>query len=158
MGDVGRTAPVSGHFTAEQREAWDLFVAAYRAGLAAVRPGRTAGDVLVAWQGEIARRRPALVSAFARETAEQALDSAGTRWWQIHGVGVAPGEDLVDTLRAGQVVAFEPILTVGGVGLYLEDVLLVTPTGAEVLTSGLPYSATEIERVMRAARATPSHR
>jgi Xaa-Pro aminopeptidase len=64
----------------------------------------------------------------------------------------------VDTLRAGQVVAFEPILTVGGVGLYLEDMLLVTPAGAEVLTPGLPYSATEIERVMRAARATPSHR
>lgn len=150
-GDVGRTAPVSGRFTAEQREAWDLFVAAYRAELAAVRPGRTMRDVFAAWQGEVARRRPALVSAFARQTADQALDAAGTRWWQIHGVGVAAGEDLVDTLRAGQVVAFEPILTVGGVGLYLEDMLLVTPAGAEVLTPGLPYSAAEIERVMGTA-------
>ena len=32
-GDVGRTAPVSGRFSPDQREAWDLFVAAYRAGL-----------------------------------------------------------------------------------------------------------------------------
>jgi Xaa-Pro aminopeptidase len=155
-GDVGRTAPVSGRFTAEQREAWDLFVAAYRAGLAAIRPGRTAHDVFVAWQGEVARRRPALVGAFARQTADQALDSAGTRWWQLHGVGVAAAEGVVDTLRAGQVVAFEPILTVGGVGLYLEDMILVTPAGAEVLTSGLPYTAAEIERVMRAARTARS--
>ena len=55
-------------------------------------------------------------------------------------------------MRAGQVFAFEPILTVDGVGLYLEDMILVTPNGAEVLTRGLPYTAAEIERAMRSRR------
>jgi Xaa-Pro aminopeptidase len=151
-GDVGRTAPVSGRFTVDQREAWDLFVAAYRAGLAAMGPGRAVSDVFAAWRREFERRRSALKTPFGRRTAEVALSPEGARSWQIHGVGVASGESRVDTLRAGQVVAFEPILTVDGVGLYLEDMILVTSTGVEVLTAGLPYSATEIEMAMRNAK------
>jgi Xaa-Pro aminopeptidase len=48
-------------------------------------------------------------------------------------------EGVIDTIQVGQVLALEPILTVDGVGLYLEDMILVTPHGAEVLTKGLPY-------------------
>lgn len=151
-GDVGRTAPVSGRFTVDQREAWDMFVAAYHAGLAAMRPGRAVSEVFAAWQGEFERRRSSLKTPFGRRTAEIALSAEGTRTWQIHGVGIASAEGRGDTLRAGQVVAFEPILTVDGVGLYLEDMILVTSTGVEVLTTGLPYSATEIEKAMRSAK------
>jgi Xaa-Pro aminopeptidase len=151
-GDVGRTAPVSGRFTPDQREAWDLFVAAYRAGLATMRPGRTKRDVFAAWQGEFERRRSTLKTAFGRRTAEVALSPAAAEFWQIHGVGIASAEGTIETLRTGQVLAFEPILTVDGVGLYLEDMILVTSTGAEVLTAGLPYTATEIERAMRFGR------
>jgi Xaa-Pro aminopeptidase len=50
------------------------------------------------------------------------------------------------------VLAFEPILAVDGVGLYLEDMILVTSEETEVLTTGLPYSAVEIERAMRSQR------
>ena len=153
-GDVGRTAPVSGHFTPDQREAWDVFVAAYRAGLAAMKPGRTREDVFAAWQGEFERRRSTLRTAFGRRTAEVALSAEGAQFWQIHGVGIASAEGIVNTLRTGQVLAFEPMLTVDGVGLYLEDMILVTPTGAEVLTTGLPYTAAEIERAMRTSRQT----
>lgn len=148
-GDVGRTAPVSGRFDDGQREAWDMFVAAYRAGLAAIKPGRAAKDVLAAWQSEFQRRRPRLKTSFGKRTAEVALSAGGARFWQMHGVGLASAEGLIETLAAGQVLAFEPILTVDGVGLYLEDMILVTPTGAEVLTKGLPYSASEIEAAMR---------
>src|SRR4030095_8718605 len=63
-GDVGRTAPVSGRFNREQREAWDLFVAAYRAGLNAIKPGKTSKDVLAAWQREFQRRRSELQTTF----------------------------------------------------------------------------------------------
>lgn len=151
-GDVGRTAPVSGRFTADQREAWDLFVAAYRAGLAVMKPGRAKADVFAAWQGEFARRRPMLQTNFGRRTAEIALSPAAARFWSMHGVGVAGAEGTIETLRVGQVFAFEPILTVDGVGLYMEDMILVTATGPEVLTTGLPYSAAEIERAMRSGR------
>jgi Xaa-Pro aminopeptidase len=151
-GDVGRTAPVSGRFDDGQREAWDMFVAAYRSGLDAIKPGRTDKDVLGAWRSEFQRRRPQLRTSFGKRTAEVALSAEGSRFWQMHGVGLASAEGFIETLAAGQVLAFEPILTVDGVGLYLEDMILVTPTGAEVLTKGLPYSSTEIEAAMRRAR------
>ena len=47
------------------------------------------------------------------------------------------------------VVAFEPIFSVEGQGFYLEDMILVTTDGHEILTPGLPYSADEIERAVR---------
>lgn len=155
-GDVGRTAPVSGRFTAEQREAWDMFIRAYDAGLAEMKPGRTASEVFAVWRSDIAKRRPRLVSAFARKAADIALSSDGGRFWEIHGVGIASAEGNVDTLRVGQVIAFEPMLTVDGVGLYLEDMVLITVAGAEVLTKGLPYTADEIEAVMQ--RVAPRRR
>jgi len=151
-GDVGRTAPVTGRFDPGQREAWDLFVAAYRTALDVVKPGRTARDVFAAWQGEFERRRPRLQTFFGKRTAEVALSSEASKFWQMHGVGVENAEGLIDTLNVGQVLAFEPILTVDGVGLYLEDMILVTPAGAEVLTKGLPYTAVEIENAMRTKR------
>ena len=49
-------------------------------------------------------------------------------------------------------LAFEPMLTVEGVGLYLEDMILITPAGPEVLTTGLPYTAEELEAAMRPPR------
>ena len=155
-GDVGRTAPVSGKFTAEQREAWDMFVRAYDAALTEMQPGRTASEIFAVWRSDIAKRRPRLVTAFARKAADIALSTSGGRFWEIHGVGMASAEGNVDTLRVGQVIAFEPMLTVDGVGLYLEDMVLITATGAEVLTKGLPYTADEIEAVMQ--RVAPRRR
>jgi Xaa-Pro aminopeptidase len=147
-GDVGRTAPVSGRFDQGQREAWDMFVSAYRAGIDAIKPGRTAKDVFAVWQAEFQRRRPQLRTSFGKRTAEVALSAEGSKFWQMHGVGLMSAEGLIDTITVGQVLAFEPILTVDGVGLYLEDMILVTPGGAEVLTKGLPYSSFEIEAAM----------
>src|SRR5262249_56180218 len=53
MGDVGRTAPVSGTFTDGQREAWDLFIAGYRAGLTKIRAGAAAKSVCAAARAEV---------------------------------------------------------------------------------------------------------
>jgi Xaa-Pro aminopeptidase len=149
QGDVGRTAPVSGRFDQGQREAWDLFVAAYRAGLAAIKPGQSSKDVFAAWQLEFQQRRPQLRTTFGKRTAEVALSKDAKKFWQMHGVGLESAEGLIDKISVGQVFAFEPILTVDGVGLYLEDMILVTPSGAEILTSGLPYTSIEIEAAMR---------
>ena len=149
-GDVGRTAPVGGRFDAGQRETWDLLVAAYRAGLAVFRDGAKRDDVFAASLAEIRRRRPSLTTPLGRKAAETLLGSDGLHWWEIHGVGLDSAEGLPETMRAGMTVDFEPIFSVEGQGFYLEDMILVTPAGHEILTPGLPYTADEIERSTRA--------
>jgi len=145
-GDVGRTAPVSGRFDAGQRETWELLVAAYRAGLATFRDGVTRDAVFAACLAEVRRRQPSLTTPLGRKAAEILLGKDGLVWWEIHGVGLDSAEGMPETLKAGMTVDFEPIFSVDGQGFYLEDMILVTPTGYEILTPGLPYSADEIER------------
>ncbi len=148
-GDVGRTAPVSGRFTDGQREAWDLFIAGYQAGRAVIRDGVPARTVYEAALAEIRRRAPSLRTAQGKEAASVLLGPDGTEAWELHGVGLDDAEGLPDTLRAGMTVAYELMFVAKGDGFYLEDMILVTPTGSEVLTSGLPYTAREIEAAMR---------
>jgi len=147
-GDVGRTAPVSGTFDAGQRETWELLVAAYRAGLGVFRDGARRDDVFAASLAEIRRRQPALATPLGRKAAATLLAEDGLKWWEIHGVGLEAAEGLPEVLRAGMVVAFEPIFSVDGQGFYLEDMILVTDVGHEILTPDLPYSAGEIERAV----------
>jgi Xaa-Pro aminopeptidase len=149
-GDVGRTAPVSGRFDPGQRETWELLVAAYRAGLAVFRDGAKSADVFAASLAEVRRRQPTLATPLGRKSAETLLGPDGLGWWEIHGVGLDSAEGMPEVLRAGMTVDFEPIFSVDGQGFYLEDMILVTPTGHEILTPGLPYTADEIERAVRA--------
>jgi Xaa-Pro aminopeptidase len=151
-GDVGRTAPVSGRFDAGQRETWELLVASYRAGLPVIREGAKRDAVFAASLAEVRRRQPALVTPLGKKAADVLLGENGLQYWGIHGVGLEPGEDASETLAAGMVVAFEPIFSVEGQGFYLEDMILVTKDGHEILTPGLPYSAEEVERAVRAGK------
>ncbi len=154
-GDVGRTVPVSGRFDAGQRETWELLIGAYRAGLAKFRDGARREDVFAASVAEIRRRQPALATPLGQRAAEVLLAPDGLKYWEAHGVGLEPAEGMPETLRAGMVLAFEPIFSVEGQGFYLEDMILVTRDGHEILTPGLPYSAGEIERATRANRRDP---
>jgi Xaa-Pro aminopeptidase len=149
--DVGRTAPVSGVWENGQREAWDLLVDAYLAGLAIVREGIAPFEIREAFQAEVRTRRASLQTDLGRKAADLLLTDDGMRYWQVHHVGIDPSEgaDLGAPLRAGMVVAYEPIFTVEGQGFYLEDLLLITDDGYELLTDGLPYTSDEIERAMR---------
>ncbi len=148
-GDVGRTVPVSGRFDAGQRETWELLVGAYRAGLEKFRDGVRRDEVFAASLAEIRRRQPALATPLGRKAAEALLSPDGLKYWETHGVGLEPAEGMPEVLRAGMVLAFEPIFSVDGQGFYLEDMVLVTRDGHEILTPGLPYSAEEIERATR---------
>ena len=154
MGDVGRTAPVSGTFTAGQREAWDLFIAGYRSGLIAMRDRASAKDVYAAALAEVRRLAPSLETPQGKRAAETLLGPKGTEPWQLHGVGLDDAEGLPETLREGMVVAYELMFTVDGDGFYLEDMIAVTSDGYEILTPGLPYTAREVEAAM-AKRVSP---
>ena len=149
MGDVGRTIPVSGHFTPGQAEVIDLLVATYRAGLAVLRDGVADSTVIQASVAEAARRRGSMRTALGRHAAELIAGRDSIPYWQIHGVGLDIAESLPTVLRAGMVLDYEPIFVVDGQGFYMEDMILITPTGHEILTPGLPNTAAEIERAMR---------
>lgn len=146
--DVGRTAPVSGQWTDAQRETWDLFVDSYRASMGVIRDGVRVDSVLAAFQREVRARAGDLNTQLARRAAEILLDRQQIPSWQIHGVGLEAAEGFGRVLREGMVVAYEPMFTVDEFGFYLEDLLLITTDGYELLTPGLPYTAVEIERTM----------
>jgi Xaa-Pro aminopeptidase len=149
MGDVGRTAPVSGTFTAGQREAWDLFIDGYRAGLAKLRDGARARDIYDEALAAIRSRRSSLATAQGRHAADMLLGPHGTEAWELHGVGLDDAEGLPEVLRTGMVVAYELMFTVDGDGFYLEDMIAIRPDAHEILTRGLPYTSGEIESAMR---------
>lgn len=148
-GDVGRTVPVSGKFNADQRETLDLLVRAYRAGLSAMKAGTTLKAVMERARSEVERAQGSLQTDYARRAAAHLIQAPLRETWHIHGVGLDGGETGTDTLEVGSVIAFEPMFSVDEDAYYMEDMILVTEAGHEVLTRGLPYTATEIEAVMR---------
>ena len=149
MGDVGRTVPVTGTFTPDQREVIDLKVAVYRAGLATLRDGAAAEGLLRATVAEAGRLQEAMRTPLGKRAAALLTKPDSLPYWQWHGVGLDIAEPLPRILRAGMVLDYEPIFVVDGQGFYMEDMILITPTGYEILTNGLPSTAAEIERAMR---------
>ena len=81
--------------------------------------------------------------------AAGAILEGGEGIWHIHGVGVESGEDAASILEPGAVVAYEPMVPAGADTFYLEDMILITADGAQVLSAGLPRSAAGIESMMR---------
>jgi len=152
MGDVGRTLPVTGTFTPDQREVVDLLVAVYRAGLSTLRDGAEAEGLLRASVAEAARLRGTLRTPLGRHAAALLSNPDSLPFWQWHGIGLDIAEPLPGVLRAGMVLDYEPIFVVDGQGFYMEDMVLVTRTGYEILTKGLPSTAAEIEHAMRRRR------
>ena len=149
MGDVGRTAPVSGKFDPGQREAWDLFIAGYKAGLGAVRDGARVAAIFEVARAKIKSLAPAQKTPLGKQAAEILLSPAGIEALQFHNVGLDDAEGAPEVLKTGMTLAYELMFAVGDQGFYLEDMLLVEATGHRMLTPGLPYTAAEIEAVMK---------
>jgi Xaa-Pro aminopeptidase len=90
-------------------------------------------------------------TTLGRRAASMIAHPDSSQEWQIHGIGLASAEGQPSVFRAGMVIDFEPTFVVDGQGFYMEDMILVTPTGYEILTKGLPNTAAEIERAKRAS-------
>jgi Xaa-Pro aminopeptidase len=140
--DVTRTYPVGGKFTPEQREIYDLVLRAQAAGIAAAKPGVTTRVI--------------------DEAVRKVIDDAGYHDASIHGCCHFVGLEVHDAgdyeapLPAGAVITIEPgiYLPQRGFGVRIEDEILITPKGAELLTRAVPKDPDEIERRMK-SRATP---
>jgi Xaa-Pro aminopeptidase len=148
QGDLGRTVPVSGHFDSDQRELWTIFIAAYRAGAKTLRAGVTTDKVFDAWRKELVSHGKSAKSSLARRAIQSWSDRNQVPYWQIHTSNLATGVP-AGPLLAGTTINFEPIASIDGQGFFLEDMYLITTTGADLLTPGVPYSAEAIEAAMR---------
>lgn len=169
--DVTRTLPVNGRFSDIQRKIYDAVHAAQQAGIDAVRPGAAYRDFHDAAQRVLAER---LVEwGLLEGPVERVLELALQRRWTLHGTGHMLGLDVHDcatartetyvngTLEPGMVLTVEPglyfqadDLTVPeeyrGIGVRIEDDILVTADGNRNLSAGLPRGSDEVESWMAA--------
>jgi Xaa-Pro aminopeptidase len=156
-GDISRTVPVSGRFTGAQRELYDVVLSAHDAALAACLPGNPVDDIH-------ATARHALVHGLIDAgllTEDQRADDAAlkqifphrTSHWlglEVHDVGPYVRADETMRLQPGMVLTIEPgiYLPAKNLGIRIENDVLITATGWEVLTASLPSSADAIETLM----------
>ncbi len=148
IGDLGRTVPVSGHYADDQRETWNIFVAAYLSGAKALREGVTIDQVFEAWRKELASHRASAKSQLAQHAIDSWSDRKNIPFWQVHTTNLLAARP-AGPLKAGSTINYEPITSIDGQGFFLEDMYLITRDGAELLTPGTPYSAEDIEAAMR---------
>jgi Xaa-Pro aminopeptidase len=104
--------------------------------------------VFDAWKAELLRHRAFVNGPLAKQAIETWSDRKNVPYWQIHTSNLDTGS-IDGGLRVGMVIDFEPIVSIGGQGYYLEDMFLITEVGSELLTLGVPYTAEEIEAAMK---------
>jgi Xaa-Pro aminopeptidase len=147
--DITRTLPVNGHFTPRQREIYEIVLGAQNAVLAAIKPGamfrghgKTPGLQQVAYE---------YINTHGKDLHGKPLGP-----YFIHGFGHSVGLNVHDPaeyeqpLEAGMVITDEPgiYLPEEKLGVRIEDDVLVTQGGAELLTRRLPRTVEEIEKIM----------
>jgi Xaa-Pro aminopeptidase len=134
--DVGRTFPVSGRFSPDQARRLRLVTSITDTIIAAVRPGVTLPELRA-------------VAEAATPPEERAHMQTGTFFGHHIGLDVGDANRLDAPLVPGMVFTIEPWYYdhEDGVAVFLEDVVLVTETGAENLTADLPRSIEELERI-----------
>jgi Xaa-Pro aminopeptidase len=148
-GDAGRTVPVSGSFTPEQSEVWDLLVTGYLAGVDEMRAGGTLEAVRDASRAAIEN---AAAGSPTMEPIADAMNGPSGVDWHVHSVGIKSAEQTMSVLEAGSVIAYEPMFSYGNDAYYLEDMILIGEDGVEILTTHLPYRAKEMAEFLSESR------
>ncbi|MEU9886352.1 aminopeptidase P family protein [Sphaerisporangium sp. NPDC051011] len=166
--DVTRTFPVSGHFSAAQRQVYELVLKAHLAGLAAVRPGAAYLEFHHAAMATLAAGLDdwGLLPVSVDEAL--AADGQHHRRYICCGIGHQLGLDVHDCAAAGPERYHQGVLEPGmtltvepglyfhpndltlppelrGIGVRIEDDLLVTPTGHTVMSAALPITPDGLE-------------
>jgi len=174
--DITRTIPVSGTFSPVQRAVYEAVRAAADAAFAMVKPGIRFKDIHATAMAVIAEKT-AEWGMLPVTAAEATLpDNQHHRRYMVHGTSHHLGLDVHDCAQArrdmymdgilepGMVFTIEPglyfqpdDLTVPsefrGIGVRIEDDILVTATGAENLSAGIPRTADEVEKWVRPVNA-----
>jgi len=160
MSDVTRMFPVNGKFSPWQRELYGFYLVCYKAILKNIKPGLTPQQIkqaaIVEMNTALAGTRfskPAYEKA-ARDFVENYTTSAKNPKTSLgHWIGMATHDDGPydgAPLREGMVFSIEPALRVEEEKIYirLEDVIIITKTGADILTTFVPMEIADIEKLM----------
>ena len=166
--DITRTFPVSGQFSNEQRAIYDVVLEAQRAAIAKVRPGNTWNQPHDATVRVITRGLIKL--GLLRGKERELIKAEAYRDFYMHRAGHWLGLDVHDVgeyrvdgrwrqLEPGMVLTIEPGIYIAadntkvpkrwrGIGVRIEDDVVVTEQGCDVLTGDVPKRADEIEALM----------
>jgi Xaa-Pro aminopeptidase len=155
--DITRTVPVSGKFNARQRELYEIVLGAQKAAIGAIKPGVRMGGGppgtnpgADAETNTLTRIATNYINSHGKDLHGQPLGK-----YFIHGLGHSVGLEVHDglipgPLEAGMVITIEPGLYIPeeGIGIRIEDVVLVTENGAKILSAALPKEPDEIEKAL----------
>jgi Xaa-Pro aminopeptidase len=169
--DITRTFPVSGTFTDSQRAVYNAVLVAQKAGINAVKPGapwdaphKTCMRVLTRELKKIGLLRGDLKKLVAKGACRKWFMHGTTHWlgMDVHDVGTYEDEKGKPArFRAGMVLTVEPGLyfnrndksvppSFRGIGIRIEDDVLVTRTGRRVLTAAVPKEIRDVEAACNA--------
>jgi Xaa-Pro aminopeptidase len=148
--DITRTLPANGKFTARQREIYEIVLGAQNAALAAIKPG-----AMLMGPKSVHQAAYDYINTHGHDLHGNTLGS-----YFFHGVGHHLGLDVHDVndrspLAAGMVITDEPGIYIPeeNIGVRIEDDVLVTQDGNQLLSAKLPRTSDEIEKIMAEARA-----
>lgn len=166
-GDITRTFPVNGRFNESQRALYELVLAEQERAVAAIRPGATLIEI---HEGVVRGLTEGLISLGLLEgEVQDRIDDEGYRRFYLHSTSHWLGLDVHDVgsyrrdgqprrLEPGMVVTVEPGLYIPsdddipeafrGIGIRIEDDVVVTAEGHEVLTASVPKQVADIEALM----------
>ncbi|KJK08820.1 MULTISPECIES: Xaa-Pro aminopeptidase [Pseudomonas] len=171
--DITRTFPVSGQFSPEQKAIYELVLKAQEAAFAVIAPGKHWNHAHEATVQVITEGLVAL--GLLKGDVQALIESEAYRAFYMHRAGHWLGMDVHDVgeykvggqwreLEPGMALTVEPGIYIGadnqsvakkwrGIGVRIEDDVVVTKQGCEILTSGVPKTVAEIEALMAAARS-----
>lgn len=166
--DITRTFPVNGKFTAAQKDVYELVLAAQAAAIAQVKPGSSWNDPHQAALNTLAQGFIDL--GLCRGSRDAVLESEDYKRFYMHRTGHWLGMDVHDAgeykqkgdwrlLQPGMVLTVEPGCYIRpadnvpehfwNIGVRIEDDVVVTSTGHELLTQAAPKTVGEIEELMQ---------
>ena len=166
--DITRTFPVNGRFTRAQRAVYSVVLAAQEAAIDTVAPGRTFDDVhmaavqvLVEGLVDLGALKGRVKRIVQKEKYKRFYMHRTGHWlgMDVHDVGDYRIDDQSRVLEPGMVMTVEPGLYIApddakapkrlrGIGIRIEDDVLVTKSGRKVLTSAAPKSIDDIESLV----------
>ena len=167
--DITRTFPVSGRFSGEQKAVYEIVLEAQLAAIDAVHPDNhwdkphtVAVEILTQGLLDLGLLQGSLSENLEKELYREFYMHRTGHWlgMDVHDVGDYKLADEWRQLEAGMVLTIEPGLYIApdnervsakwrGIGIRIEDDVLVTKTGHEVLTDAAPKSVIDIEQLMK---------